>query len=195
MALIQSALDQIGWLLIGTDANNFIMPSNNQRIMPNIVVHERHHDEVIMTEQPVEIGAAITDHSFRNPSRLRLVYGYSNSCLKAIFKDFEDGYGLLQHGLVNFGEGYIRSTYTHLFNVLQSRCICKVVTTKRVYQNMLITSLETETTPETAFSMFIAIEMKELLRASARDYASVGVNKGGTKQLQSIQTQPNLGVS
>ena len=102
MGLIQSALDQIGWLLIGTDANNFIMPSSQHRIMPNIVVHERHHDEVIMTEQPVEIGAAITDHSFRNPSRLRLVYGYSNSCLKAIFKDFEDGYGLLQHGLVNF---------------------------------------------------------------------------------------------
>lgn len=188
-----SVLDQIGWLLIGTDANNFIMPQNASRIMPNIVVHERHHDEVMMTEQPVEIGAAITDHSFRNPSRLRLVYGYSNSCLKAISSDFSDGYGLLQHGLVNFGEGYIRSTYTNLFNVLQLRYICKVVTTKRVYQNMLITSLETETTPETAFSMFIAIEMKELLRASARDYASVGINKGGIKQLSSVTIPPNTG--
>lgn len=179
-------LQQGASLLLGTNASSYIQPQGGAQVLPNLVLQERHHDAVEVTEQPVEFGAAITDHSFRVPSRLLLTYGYSNASYIGAGSDFSNfSLSNLAHDLTQFGEGYVSEVYEKLFNTMEARYICEVVTTKRVYNNMIITDLETETDDKTAYSMIINIEMREILRVSLSDMASVSVVSSGMKSLTS----------
>jgi len=52
-------------------------------IYPDIIAHatieERHHDELEVTDHPVEQGAMINDHAYKRPAEVTLHLGWSNS--------------------------------------------------------------------------------------------------------------------
>ena len=50
-------------------------------IIPNVVVEEVHTDTLTITDHPVEQGAPITDHAFKNPAELSMRIGWSSSSL------------------------------------------------------------------------------------------------------------------
>lgn len=48
-------------------------------IVATVTIEEKHHDELEITEHPVEQGANIADHAFKRPNELTLRVAWSNS--------------------------------------------------------------------------------------------------------------------
>ena len=45
----------------------------------DVTISEEHVDELTITDHPVEEGAMISDHAFKNPMRVVITVGYSGS--------------------------------------------------------------------------------------------------------------------
>lgn len=114
-----------------------------------VTIEERHHDELVITDHPVEQGAAITDHSYKKPAELTITIGWSNSNLASIAS--------LQFG------NYSRSTYNDLLTLQKSRIPFNISTGKRKYSNMLIQSLSTTTDAKTENSLIVTLNCREVI--------------------------------
>ncbi|WP_185722953.1 MULTISPECIES: phage baseplate protein [unclassified Burkholderia] len=114
-----------------------------------VTLEERHHDELVITDHPVEQGAAISDHAYKKPSELTMTIGWSNSSLASI--------GTLQFG------NYSRSTYQDLLALQKQRIPFDVSTGKRKYTNMLIQSLDTTTDAKTENSLIVTLHCREVI--------------------------------
>jgi len=179
----------------GLDMNGNTVASIS--VIPNLAIAERHRDAMGITSQPVERGAAITDHAFRLPAELELEYGWSNSSVQAISSDFADSTSL-GSALNNFGEGYVQQIYQTILTLQHSRQLCTIVTGKRRYKNMLIAEVSTETTADTAYSMFVRFRCVEIILTQTRQTTAIvqanqavpastaPVQPMGTKALQQV---------
>lgn len=117
-------------------------------IIPNVVLEESHTDELTITNHPVERGAAITDHAFKNPAQVTVHYGFSQS-----------GINLLSLS----GGGDPKSIYALLLRIQAARVPFDLVTGKRSYQNMLIAALSTTTDNESENALIVTATMREIL--------------------------------
>jgi len=146
----------------------------------------------------------LSDHAFKMPAQLELSYGWSNASVQAL-ADVSDSFAD-SSSLQNLGEGYVRKVYDALLALQASRTLCQIVTTKRLYKNMIITSVATETTSESAYSMFVTATCQEVLMVGN---VTVGANLSdpstqatpantqavvnmGTKQLMPVADQGAL---
>ena len=152
--------------------------------LADVTVEERHSDELRVTENPVEQGAAITDHAFKVPARLTLRVGFSNS-----------------NPLVG-NPAYVDIVY-QLFLLLQSSAIpFGLVTFKRLYSNLLITRLETFTDEKWSNAMMLTVEMREIILVSTQtvsvpptqNMAAPGIN-GATQSTGSNSLTPGTGFN
>ncbi|NTA27394.1 phage baseplate protein [Allorhizobium ampelinum] len=145
-------------------------------IVPDVAIEETHRDNLVVTDHPVERGAAISDHAFLMPVELEMRVGFSNSTA---------GY-----------QGYAKIIYELFLSLQQSRTPFSVYTGKRAYSNMLIRSLETTTTAETENAIILTVGLREVIivsttttsasNSSMSSAAKTGsVSNSGTKQLQS----------
>lgn len=48
-------------------------------ITATVTIEEKHHDELVITDHPVELGSTISDHAFRKPSTVTLRVSWSTS--------------------------------------------------------------------------------------------------------------------
>lgn len=170
-------------------------------VIPDLAIRERHRDALGITAQPVQKGAAITDHAYKLPAELELEYGWSNSSIQALTSDFTDSTSIT--GLMdNFGEGYVRQVYQTLLQLQESRQLCTIVTGKRLYKNMLIAEVSTETTADTAYSMFVTCRCVEVFIVNTSESPvgaiekqknpadTASVQKGGTRALIPVANPP-----
>lgn len=118
-------------------------------ITADITVEERGTDELVITSHPVERGANITDHAYKNPAVLDLRLAWSNSSAKAAGD-----------------EGYVQRIYQKLLDLQAARELINIVTGKRSYSNMLIRALRTATDETTETSLFIDMTCQEVIIAS-----------------------------
>lgn len=111
--------------IIGDSAAPYAMISSPNRniggIMPDVVVEEVHHDELMITQHPVEIGAPSADHAFMQPVGVEIHAMWSDSSAQS--------------------EGYVQQVYDQLQALQQSAQPFSVTTGKRGYSKMLIRSL------------------------------------------------------
>lgn len=128
-----------------------------------------------ITEQPVETGAKITDHSYVRPASLTIHCGWSNSQVVAplipgITAGLPESIAGAFTGTVN-GAGSIltgnavsqvKKIYQDLLNLQSSRVPFEVITGKRRYVNMLIKSLKTTTNKETENSLMVTATFQEI---------------------------------
>ncbi|WP_010515757.1 phage baseplate protein [Komagataeibacter oboediens] len=147
------------------ESNGHIVAATGTTTTPDIVAREGHRDALTITQHPVETGASITDHAFKMPAEVRLEYGFSNSSIQALGSDF-DSFSLTDLVDGNLGEGFVKEIYAQLLALQSARTLCQVVTSKRLYKNMLIASIETETTAETAYAMHVSVTCQEVIIAS-----------------------------
>ena len=182
-------LEQAAHLIFGTNADSYMIASSGQEVLPNLVLTEQHMESVRVTEQPVEIGAAITDHSFTEPARLQLGYYWTTSSIKGIVSDFTGE--LFSRGISNFSEAYVFNMYQKLVALKNNRYLCKVVTYKRVYENMVITDLKTVTDVENTYAMPIEITMQEIFMVKV-GMSQNGVQHSGTKQVMNVNESPSF---
>jgi hypothetical protein len=142
----------------------------------DVTIREDHEDELVVTENPVEQGAEITDHSFKAPARLTVEVGYSNS------------------SLASFGDpNYASDAYAQFLALQASRQPFDVITGKRVYTNMLITMLHTTTDKDTENVLFLSVKMRQVILVNTQ---TVSVPPNASMNTPSKTGAPqNLGVA
>lgn len=190
-------------------------------IIAHATVEETHEDELELTDQPVEQGAAITDHAYVRPSNLTVVCGWSESPNQtSIFNSLEGfaaaesplasallGIANLADGILNLVNGsqdVVQQAYDTLLNSFRSRTLFDVYTGKRVYQNMLIKALSTTTNKEFENAMLIRIAFRQILMAQTQTVSvpdsSVMANPEQNAATQNMGTTypvpaPNINVA
>jgi hypothetical protein len=114
-----------------------------------ITLEEQHHDELVITDHPVEQGAAITDHAYKKPAEVTLTVAWSNSGLDAALS--------LQFG------NYSSFVYDLLVKLQAQRIPFAVSTGKRKYQNMLIQSISVRTDEKTENCLIATVHCREVI--------------------------------
>ncbi|MFI7782662.1 hypothetical protein EN46_02050 [Citrobacter amalonaticus] len=123
-------------------------------IIPSVVVTEKHSDTLEITEHPVEVGAAVADHAYKRPSEVVMEVGFAGGSLL----DFASN--LTATGLLGLSP---QETYQEILNLQDSRVPFDVVTGKRLYNNMLIRSLEVTTDKTTENVLSAIITLREVI--------------------------------
>lgn len=111
------------------------------------------------TEHPVELGAAISDHSYREPAEISLECGWSNSSAEATLGAITN---LIASGTLS-AHDYVSGIYSQLVNLQQSRLLFSVVSTLRTFDNMLMTSLIIERDADTSQALMVTAVCREII--------------------------------
>ena len=129
-------------------------------IFPDVVVEEFHRDDEIITLQPVEASAPITDHSFMMPYVVEIRGGFSNSSAGS--------------------EGWVQAAYQELLALQRSRQPFDVSTGKRYYSNMLMRSLSVTTNDAFEFALNFTAICQQVILVSVQTTAGTGNSNGTT---------------
>jgi hypothetical protein len=141
-SLVSSALGSLSQVGLPGGFNLLTFP---QGFLADVTIEEKHRDETVITENPLEQGAPASDHAYQKPAMLSLRIGYSNSN-------------------PTVGDPlYVDLVYALLLQLQQARVPFGLVTTKRLYSNMLITALATFTDEKWANAMIISMDLKQLI--------------------------------
>lgn len=111
-------------------------------IIAEVTVKESAQDELTITTHPVERGAPITDHAFKNPAMLTVTIGWSAANVEG--RDLNDIYDELLATQVN-------------------ATLLVVQTGKRLYENMLIRSLRSDTDQTTENALMVTVQLQEII--------------------------------
>lgn len=127
-------------------------------IVPSVVISEKHSDTLEITEHPVEVGAAISDHAYRRPSEVVMQVGFAGGGSLLDLLD-TTSFGL-SAGLSP------REVYQSLLDLQSSRVPFDVVTGKRLYSNMLIRAMEVTTERSTENVLSAVLTLREVIITS-----------------------------
>ncbi|QNT79189.1 phage baseplate protein [Entomobacter blattae] len=166
-------------------------------VIPDVPLSEKHSDTISITSHPVERGAAITDHAFVNPAQLNMEIGFSDCSLRALTEAVEnfdptswtnendDFFASILNG--TWGETYSITMYKQLIALQRSREPLRIVTRKRVYENMLLQSVTTGTDPAHEYSAVILIVAQEILLVSTQTSILPAMNRQASPVTAPIQ--------
>ena len=127
------------------------MPRNMGGFVADVTIEEDSEDEMMITEHPVERGAAITDHSYVRPSRVTIKAGWSNSSFSALGNPF-----------------YVQAVYAALLQLQKTRQPFDIVTGKRAYTNMLFRRLSVKTDEKSENALDLTAQCQEIIIASTQ---------------------------
>ena len=122
------------------------MQRNMGGIVADVTVEEEHDDELVITEHPVEMGASITDHSYKRPSSCIVRAGWSNSSYSALGNP-----------------AYVQSVYEQFLQLQESRQPFDIVTGKRIYTDMLFRRLHVKTDEKTENALMLVAECQQII--------------------------------
>lgn len=129
-------------------------------IIPDVVVSEKHTDALEITEHPVEVGAAVSDHAYKKPSEVVMECGFSGG---GSLVDFVDT------NRVGLGIGLgPRETYQKIIELQESRIPFDVVTGKRIYSNMLLKAVEVTTDRTSENVLMATLTLREVIMTSTQ---------------------------
>lgn len=169
-------------------------------IQAQCTLEERHQDDLVITDHPVEQGAQITDHAYKRPAEVSLRYGWNGAGLAQLVGSINP----LQPDLPN-GDSIV-DTYQKLLELQASRIPFEILTGKRRYSNMLIKSLATTTDEKTENVLFINATCREVLIVQTQATTlppktsqktpkkTAGTSKAGLKQLKPATPSPGGSV-
>jgi hypothetical protein len=186
-------------------------------IYPDIIAHatveERHHDELEVTDHPVEQGAMINDHAFKRPAEVTLHLGWSNSppspgglinpliataaANSPIVNAGANLYGLakgvqgIQSAMSGAGMEQIKAIYQTLLQLQESRALFDLYTGKRKYVNMILKSLATETDFRSSNSLPITMTCKQVILVNTK---TVALSKGTQANPQATASPADKGT-
>lgn len=118
-----------------------------------VVTNESTTDKLQITQQPVQQGASITDHAFKEPTQFSMT---------ALFKD-----NSLISGLLNtFTGNGLSKLYQDLLDLQNSRVPFDIITPKRIYRNQLFASLSQTTDKATENCLSVTMSFQEIIIVS-----------------------------
>lgn len=174
---------------------DFLTLTPRSRIGPIEVaasVEEILTDSLQITEHPVELGAAITDHAFKRPAEVVLRCGWTNSSLDALSSAVS---ALFRGGSLTQAD-YIAGVYSQLLALQESRVPFDILTTRRRYTDMLIVGLQVTTDARTSSALMVQASCRQIIIArtqattlpprvdQANPASTAEVENAGVKQVQ-----------
>lgn len=131
-------------------------------LVAHVTLEEVSNDELQITEHPVEIGANITDHSFKRTPDLLIRCGWSNASLAGVLAGVKGLISAVTGGDA-FGSDYVSGIYNELLALQESRIPFDVSTGKRLYSNMLMRSLSVTTDERSEYTLMVTAVFKQVL--------------------------------
>jgi hypothetical protein len=160
-------------------------------ITPQVTIEELHRDELVITNHPVERGAAISDHAFKQPVEVIIRAAWSNSpsssggifgqavgvaaallnqplvgLISAIPQTVAAAGNTLQAAQSMFtgnAVGQVLDVYKKLQDLQSSLTPFTVYTGKRKYDNMLMQALTVLTNVDSENSLMVTVHCKEVI--------------------------------
>lgn len=160
-----SLLGELTYALISAPQSQF------GGIIPDVVIEEVYRDGLIITDHPVERGAAITDHAFLRPRTLEMRCGWSNSTAGA--------------------EGYIDAIYEALIQLQQIREPFDVFTPRRAYRNMLLADIQVSRDERTNSVLACSVSLREVILTQTQ---SAGANSGSQAMPEKTASPTDTGT-
>lgn len=153
--------------------------------IPDVVVSEKHSDDLEITEHPVEqptrtgVGY-ISDHAFRRPAEVVMEVGFSGG---GSVLDFVDTSAIdLSLGLSP------KEVYQELLTLQRDRAPFDVITGKRIYNNMLIKTLEVITDKNSENVLRATLTLREVIITSTQtDSVASKANMSGGVETSAVQ--------
>lgn len=149
-------------------------------ITVNVVLNESTNDTLTITKQPVQQGASITDHAYKEPT----VFSMS-----AYFKD-------------NLSVS-LSKIYQNLLDLQSSRIPFDVITPKRIYRNVLIATLNQITDKNTENTLSVTISFQEIIivkvsttqvpRIKQKSAATTGATENAGKKSALLSLKEGIG--
>lgn len=136
-------------------------------IRAQVTIEEQHTDELVVTQHPVEQGASISDHAYKQPSSVTIRCGWSNSGLQSMGSIIASAYDAITGG----GElklNYIKGVYQKLLALQESRIPFDVLTGKRSYKNMLFSSLSVTTDAGTENCLMVTAVCQQVIMVQTK---------------------------
>jgi hypothetical protein len=163
-------------------------------IQAQATVREAPHDELVVTEHPVEQGAAIADHAFKRPVTVELILAWSNSpSVGGLITGALNGLlGTANLFAVPTGPSQVQQVYAQLLTLQVQRVPFTLYTGKRVYPNMLITSIGEETTSKTENALVVRVTCKQVIIVNTQ-VLTVGAPAANQALPQDTQAVTNTG--
>lgn len=112
-------------------------------ITVQVVINESASDVLTITKQPVQQGATITDHAYKEPTTLSMQLLFRDNLFTSLSK-----------------------IYQELLDLQIERAPFDVITPKRVYSSMLISSLSQTTDKNTENCLSVSISFQEIILVS-----------------------------
>lgn len=109
-------------------------------IQANVVIDESTNDTLTITKQPVQQGASITDHAYKEPTTFTTNILFKDNPAKSLSKMYEE-----------------------LLALQSSRVPFDIITPKRIYRSMLIASLGQTTDKNTENILRINLQCQEVI--------------------------------
>lgn len=138
-------------------------------VIAQAVIEERHNDRLHITDHPVENGVVISDHAFRQPAHLSLIYAWAAGSLEAFESQANSVKGTESANFLSGDPDFLRGLYEKLRAMQAERALLEVFTGKRLYQNMLIESLSHTTTKETEHALVVTVGLREVIVVTTVD--------------------------
>jgi hypothetical protein len=154
MASLETLVFGVRHLIEATDENGV-----TEAIVPDAVISEQHSDEMRITEHPVDVGAAISDHAYKAATQVVCTFGWSDSSR------------LVNSALAGSflrGVDTIDEVYKKLVEIQDRRLPVRLSTARRTYETMLIQDLKLDTTKETYNAIVVEITFLELVIVAAQ---------------------------
>lgn len=187
-----------------------LFPALGQPIIAQITIEERHHDELQITEHPVEQGAEIADHAFKRPAEVVIRCAWSNSFSPSLsnpssFLSAASG-AARSAGSILSGNNpdQMRAIYQNLLELQETRTLVDVYTGKRIYSDMILRALDVTTDVKSEQALFVTMTLKQIVIVSTDIVSVTGLgdssdqfspqNTGATVNAgaQQLQTAPNF---
>jgi len=155
-----------------SDLTPALFAPNNRSIggiTADITIEEQERDELTITEHPVEQGAPIADHAFKRPSEVTIRAAWTAQ----------------KHTL-----GSVYGAYNTLLSWQAALNPFQLFTGKRVYNDMLISSIAVTTDQSTEYVLMATITCRQIIRVSTQVVETSGVantenTDGATPQTES----------
>lgn len=150
-------------------------------IIPDVTVREQLNDRLEITRHPVEQGAEISDHAFKQAAEVHAEYGWTNSTLSSLVS--------------GLGEERVLQIYADLLNLQATREPFDLYTGKRAYNNMMITELHVTTDASSEYALAVEMSFREVIivstsSATLSDQSSQSIPASTSPQTNTGPVQP-----
>lgn len=160
---------------------SFVEANQPSTLNPDVTMEERHSDDVVITEHPVEQGSVISDHIYKLPAHLSLVYDWAAASPQNSSQD----------------PGFLRNIYSQVLQLQANATLFQVITGKRLYKNMAIKNIITTSDKATENILDLRLEMQEVLMAVTTSVTTGAFSQqanpsatGATAPQGTVQLQP-----